>query len=253
LSLLLVAGLGSACSRRPDEAKPLSELAKDVTVVLQQGTAGARVQLMPPDPTASSPCIAVVDGTRATLNGTPLRLSDFGGTKTNRSGAKSCSVPRFDIDTLPRLADSFADVLTISDGSATWTMTVENFTANHEVSLEAPANGEVSAGDWVTLAVMPADTVVLASIAFFSGASPASGSEPEFHYDEIRSSGGARGQVVEFDDSDFRFLMRQAPVGAARVEGKVGLALAVQRCDGPKACQVDFEQAFQDVPVTVVP
>jgi hypothetical protein len=206
---------------------------------------------------ADSSCFALADGVHADLNGAPLALSDHGGQKSNRSGAEFCTTPRFDSTQVPTGAPS-NDVLTISDSSATWTMAVSNFAATRTVGLDAPADGSVRAGDWVTLASEPPDAVNLASVAFFSDTNPtttdvAGDPAPEFRYDEIRAAGGSTGQVVEFDGNRFRFAMRTAPSGAAHVDGKIGVTLPVQRCDGPRACEVNLEHEFSGIPLSVAP
>lgn len=258
ITLLLGCGCGTPS---PDATQPLSKIASQAKLTLSTSPGGRRFASLEPvggaDPQV---CFAVKSSARARLNGVTLTVTDVGGWKGLKSGEHYCTYPLFDVpSSLKSSGTSSVDKLSISDDTATLTMVVRDFTALHPVTVAEPSDGKVRANGTLSLAAAPgSEATVRLLLELYSDhpsrTYPSGDPLPELHVEDKKGPDGS-GNSATFSGGNVSLVLQSGlplPLGAAKLQGSIGLELPVDSCTGPAACVAVFDAAFSSVPIEVV-
>jgi hypothetical protein len=252
--------LGSCkAANTPDVSAPLSDLASRAELHLRTSPTGVAVSLNPVNgaSTGTENCFGVKPDARAELNGERLELLDAGGISHTRGGNDYCVFPLFELEGSPTsMTETSTDSVRVWDASASFSLTVRDFTARHAASLTEPPDGRIRSNESVTLSSTPVDDVIATVVAFYSDEPTLVREDgtalPEFVYDETKGPDGLGGAVV-FNANTIRFPMGAVPMTTGHLAGHFGLQLPIDDCSGPRSCEVEFRYAFSDLPLEVLP
>ncbi len=245
----------------PDATQPLSKIASQAKLTLSTSPGSRRFASLEPvggaDPQV---CFAVKSSARARLNGVILTVTDVGGWKGLKSGEHYCTYPLFEVpSSLKPSGTSSIDELSISDDTATLTMIVRDFTALHPVTVAEPSDGKVRSNGTLSLAAAPgleATTRLLLELYSDhpSRTYPNGDPLPELHVEDQKGPGGS-GNTATFSGGNVSLILQSGlplPLGAAKLQGSIGLELQIDQCSGPAACVAVFDAQFSNLPIEVI-